>query len=325
MKKFTNQFLKLSMIFATINAVNLVGAYAQERNYDEINSQNTRISSTQSNQRKSKIVKFLFETDFMKIRFPKNRRLSNVENDQKELLKCVVKFVEKRKGLYEGPAIINGILYKAMESDKLTADSFTLSKTTEECWDAYNSLTNFKKRETKPKTLEVVLAKLPETSSHLGEAKAARFIISQYKNEQRCIANEVNATAAPFGFGVGAGVSHLKCLSDSGIVRNYVGPSIHFVGGFGAKVEYSRLRNFDVAVSDIGAASVGVSGLSIENVVIGVGAGSNATYTGYSESEYDRESQMLGVAAMTSNFYFTANLRFINGARNWSFVLDQLK
>ncbi len=322
MKKFTKQFMELSLIFAAVNSIGFAKAFAQDLDYREINSRNATISSSQSDKGDNKITEFLFAKDFHKYSLPKNRKLTDSEKDQKKLLKCVTKFIDKRKGLYDGPAIINKILSQAMDSDKLTADSYTLDSTTEKCWDAYNNLTNFSQSEIKKERLESALSNLP--SSALAEKKTASFVKSQYQNSFTCIATEISASAA-LVLGASVGASSLKCLNSSGVIRNYIGPKIEFIGGFGAKVEYAKMQNFDSFTSGAIAGSSGSAPLNdLDNTILGAGAAGNTMYAGR-YSTYQKEAQMIGLGLMTSGSYATLNVRVFNGPRNWGFVIDQLK
>lgn len=324
MKKFSNPFMKLTLVFTVISSASFGAAFAQT-DYNEINSRNakeTPVKKPKKSLKDNEVVNFFIETNFNEHSLPKNRKLNAIEKDQKKLLKCVTNFIDKRKGLYDGPAIMSSILTQAMDKDQLTADSYALNEATEKCQEAYKNLTQFKHSDAQEEILDTKFKELAEKSASPAESTVASFIARQYDRRFRCNLTDVSAQAGlMLGFQVG--VSALKCINSAGVIRNYIGPRAGVKLAFGASVSVSKTSDVDHFVTDIIAgADLNGDPDTIDSAFI-LGS-ANEGYSNYQELK--RKTQLVGVGFFAEELLSgSLNLRVFNGLRNWSYVIDQLK
>jgi hypothetical protein len=301
-----------------------LSAYAQEiPSYEEINKKN---ADEINSEYQSKLTKHLstlkrtFIADFSKTKFVENRRLSDSEISQKNLLSCVTKFIDKNKGGYDGPVVLQEILLTAMKDGTLTSEADSIDSANKKCREAYHYLYNFPDRTIKLEKIKKVISSLKQTSPD--ELKTAQFIRNQYLGSQICKISEVSAFAT-FGVGAGAGAVNMKCLQVSGIVRNYLGIKIGVGGGLGAKVSYSEavdLRNVDAGKVGAFILDEGETDDTTQ-LVIATGAMAPSRYHYGS----DRVAQSLGLGIFTGEISINVGTRFFNGSRRWGYLIDQLK
>lgn len=304
------------LLFGSL-ALASITAFAQD--YDAINQKNADIINTEYSANKTKTIskmKRFFIADFSKTKLPASRKLQGIEKMQKELIRCVTKSVNKNKAGYDGPLVLQKVLLPAMVDGQLSHDESIIAQATSRCWKAYDNLYSFNDRAINVQKLRNSIRKLSEKD--MNNKKIKSFLSRQYLGSSQCKVSDISAVAG-FGPGVGMGVANLKCLMASGKIRNYLGIKLQFGGHIGVKIEYSELLHpSKVSIGKAGAVITesGFDIVDMSNGVIGLG-----TKKDYSN---DIMAQSIGAGVFSPDASLNMGIRFFNGKRNWSYVLDQL-
>lgn len=109
----------------------------------------------------------------------------------------------------------------------------------------------------------------------------------------------------------------MKCIHPSGKVLNYPGLKFQFGANVGAKIEYSELAEpYTSAEGKVGVVILDGKGdnNSTDHLVLGFGK----------KASWDRQGQALGIGVFSDESVFGLGIRFLNGIRNWSYIINQL-
>lgn len=231
--------LSLSLLF-TLNS------FAQEAiDPDEINQQIEQSKLQRKEERKKKRKEKLHQMAVSfaapykalpsKVIIPPKDQLTELQEKQVEVLRCVRTIIQKHKGGIESANIAAEIVNLAMEDDVISENQSQLQKASDTCQSFVEKVARLKVKTTE---VESRIYKLEEAGTITPKVSALLFGFLDPRGE--CRGYEVSATAGVF-FGGKAGVHKLKCYNSDARIINLAGVGIGLGLGFGVGIHVENM------------------------------------------------------------------------------------